>query len=171
VQPKNIVTAIREIAKSPYGVNDIVDGEYFLMEELHFNLVIFHPYRPMEQYMADAKLTHAVQTAWHLIDDSYRLDLCLYYAPHMIAIAAVMMAGVYHDTDMHAWLRGLSFKPEHRHHIKEIQEQLLELYEDYSHLEHDEIRQILEKLPPLPPINANQGQSPVMSPPAVHTPY
>jgi len=35
--------------------------------------VVFHPYRPMEQYMADVKLpkaTQATQTAWHLIDDS-----------------------------------------------------------------------------------------------------
>lgn len=35
-----------------YGVNDIVDGEYFLMEELKFNLIVFHPYRPLQLYLA-----------------------------------------------------------------------------------------------------------------------
>jgi hypothetical protein len=38
-----------------YGVNDIVDGEYFLMEELKFNLIVFHPYRPLQLYLAGIK--------------------------------------------------------------------------------------------------------------------
>ena len=48
----------------------------------------------------------------------YRLDLCLFYAPHVVAIAVVMMAGVYHDGDMDRWFRELKFKPEHAQQIK-----------------------------------------------------
>lgn len=45
-----------------YGVNDIVDGEYFLMEELKFNLIVFHPYRPLQLYLAGA---HTISRDYH----------------------------------------------------------------------------------------------------------
>jgi hypothetical protein len=34
---------------------DIVEAEYFLMEDLKFNLLVFHAYRPMERLIKDAK--------------------------------------------------------------------------------------------------------------------
>ena len=40
---------------------DIVEAEYFLMEELKFNLLVFHAYRPMERLIKDAKdSNHAI---------------------------------------------------------------------------------------------------------------
>jgi hypothetical protein len=29
-------------------------GEYFLMEELKFDLIVFHPYRPLQLYLQGA---------------------------------------------------------------------------------------------------------------------
>ena len=72
VQPNKIAIALKELSSwgNKYGVNDIVDGEYFLMEELKFNLIVFHPYRPLQLYLADAGLNDVVTTAWYLINDS-----------------------------------------------------------------------------------------------------
>ncbi|EKX43736.1 hypothetical protein GUITHDRAFT_110191 [Guillardia theta CCMP2712] len=170
----HIVSALKELHQTKwpkeesYDIRDIVDAEYFLMEELRFNLIVFHPYRQTELYMKDAKLESCVHTAWQIINDSYRLDLCLYYPPHIIAIAVVQMAGAYHNYDTTEWLKTLKFRDGHEKAIPEVQEKLLELYEDYSHLEHDEIMHILDKVPRHPPLG--KGASPVMSPPPVSTP-
>ena len=41
----------------------MVEAEYFLLEELKFNLLVFHPYRPMERYIKDANLPDLLQDA------------------------------------------------------------------------------------------------------------
>ncbi|EKM59002.1 uncharacterized protein PHACADRAFT_136142 [Phanerochaete carnosa HHB-10118-sp] len=38
----------------------------------------------------------ALQTAWLIINDTYRSDLCLLHPPHMIAIAAIYLTLVFH---------------------------------------------------------------------------
>ncbi|KAJ1477975.1 cyclin-like protein [Baffinella frigidus] len=160
VQPKNIVQAGLDLVKSPYKVNDIVDGEYVLMDELQFNysegsgasLLVFHPYRPMEQYVQDADMQDILGTAWQMINDSYRIDLVLYHPPHILAVAVILMAGSYHNKAMDQWFNGLNFKPEHKGSIKVVQEALLEMYEEFSHLDHEEINDIMDKIPPLPPL-------------------
>ncbi|KAG5638235.1 hypothetical protein H0H81_001109 [Sphagnurus paluster] len=38
----------------------------------------------------------AIQTAWFIINDTYRSDLCLLYPPHVIAIAALYLTFVMH---------------------------------------------------------------------------
>ena len=35
----------------PYTVAELLEYEYFLLEELNFDLYIFHPYRPLVTYV------------------------------------------------------------------------------------------------------------------------
>jgi len=45
---------------------------------------------------ADAGLAKEIlATCWHLINDSYRIDLCLHHPPHIIAIAVILIAGCF----------------------------------------------------------------------------
>ncbi|THG94762.1 hypothetical protein EW026_g6771 [Hermanssonia centrifuga] len=40
----------------------------------------------------------ALQMAWFIINDTYRSDLCLIYPPHLIAIAAIYLTLVFHES-------------------------------------------------------------------------
>jgi hypothetical protein len=45
--------------------------------------------------LADAGFDDIISTSWYLVNDSYRLDICLAYPPHITAIAAICIAGAY----------------------------------------------------------------------------
>ncbi|KAJ1341458.1 hypothetical protein BSLG_003887 [Batrachochytrium salamandrivorans] len=68
----------------PYDAAAIADFEYYLIEELDFSLIMFHPYRPLQQYV---------------INDTYKTDLMLIYPPHMIALAAIFISTSLPDSD------------------------------------------------------------------------
>lgn len=33
----------------PYGMNDLLECEYYVLEALDFHLIVYHPYRPLVQ--------------------------------------------------------------------------------------------------------------------------
>ncbi|KXN91161.1 RNA polymerase II holoenzyme cyclin-like subunit [Leucoagaricus sp. SymC.cos] len=41
--------------------------------------------------------TGALQTAWFIINDTYRSDICLLYPPHLIAISAIYLTFILHN--------------------------------------------------------------------------
>eukprot|EP00802_Teleaulax_amphioxeia_P020712 Tamp_21009.p2 GENE.Tamp_21009~~Tamp_21009.p2 ORF type:complete len:310 (+),score=67.97 Tamp_21009:30-932(+) len=125
---------------------DMVEAEYFLLEELKFNLLVFHPYRPMERYIKDANLPDLLQDAYHMINDSYRTDVCLHFPPHTIAIAVIIMAAIWHSGDRgnqanqgiqhwQRWFDGLHFHDNHKAQIKQVQQIMLELYDECNDLD------------------------------------
>lgn len=81
-----------------------------MISALDFDLIIFHPYRPMVQYCADANLTDLLATAWPILNDSFRSDACLLYPPYLIAIACIFMAGTLQDRDMRDWIASLKIE-------------------------------------------------------------
>ncbi|KAI8927977.1 cyclin-like protein [Entophlyctis helioformis] len=93
---KNVVNEMRNCLGAeafPYEAASIADFEYYLLEELEFSLVVFHPYRSIQQFLARLGLVKpCLQTAWYIANDAYRTDLLLLYPPYMIALAAVYMA-------------------------------------------------------------------------------
>jgi cyclin C len=163
VQPKNISTALQSAAPG-YGSGsapgrvassnrfyftgaDIVDAEYYLVEELRFNLIVFHPYRPMEKYIRELRLERYQQDAHNMINDSYRTDACLYYPPHAIAIAVLIMTAIYHGQDFRPWYDSMQFHDNHRAQIGQVQQVMLTLYDDYSCIQQAEVDKILDKIP------------------------
>lgn len=57
----------------------------------------------------DAKLEEAcLQTAWSIVNDSYRVDVGLFHPPYMIALAATHMACIYFKKDPTKWFDTLS---------------------------------------------------------------
>ncbi len=66
--------------------------EFYLLEELDFNMIIYHPYRSLMTLAQDLGTKNDdVQWAWYIINDSYRTDMCLLYPPHVIAAAALYL--------------------------------------------------------------------------------
>jgi cyclin-C len=92
----------------PYTISHVYDYEFKLIAALDFDLIIFHPYRPMVQYCTDAQLTELLATAWPMLNDSYLTDACLYYPPYLIAITCIYLAGTLADRDMRPWVATLA---------------------------------------------------------------
>lgn len=92
----------------PYTVHHIYDYEFKMIAALDFDLIIYHPYRPMAQYCSDSKMTDLLSSAWPILNDSYRTDACLLYPPYLIALACIFIAGTLHDRNMDDWLKKLN---------------------------------------------------------------
>jgi len=72
-----------------YTMADIIDCEFYLLQQIGFYLTVYHPYKPLLTYIEDIKLKEYQQTAWNIVNDSYFSDVCFQYPPHMIALAAI----------------------------------------------------------------------------------
>lgn len=57
----------------PYRTNHILECEFLLLEMLDCCLIVYHPYRPLTQYVADVGLQDTIlPTAWRIVNDTYR---------------------------------------------------------------------------------------------------
>lgn len=71
----------------PYRTNNILECEFYLLENLDCCLIVYQPYRPLLQLLQD--IGHDDQLfslAWRVVNDSLRTDVCLLYPPYQIAI-------------------------------------------------------------------------------------
>ena len=106
----------------PNSVSMIAEMEFFLLEELEFDLVVFHPYsslphlcqtclahrppqrggRPAPHVYAEdgdhAKSDSLLQVCWLIVNDMYRTSLPLEQPPYMLAIASLYLAVILHPT-------------------------------------------------------------------------
>ncbi|GJE83936.1 cyclin-like protein [Phanerochaete sordida] len=143
VHIKNVVTEARllfggeeygGIKSFPSDNSKLAEMEFYLVDDLECDLVVFHPYRTLlalcgKESASSAAVAAAVveaeagelgtgvddgprywgtgegklelqetalQTAWLIINDTFRSDLCLLYPPHMIGIAAIYLTLVFH---------------------------------------------------------------------------
>ena len=57
----------------PYKVQQILECEFLLLEMLDCCLIVYHPYRPLTQYVTDLGQQDALlPTAWRIVNDTYR---------------------------------------------------------------------------------------------------
>ena len=128
-----------------YKTANIQECEFLLLEMLDCCLIIFHPYRPLTQYVADlGQEDILLPTAWKIVNDSYRSDVCLMYPPYLIALASIHMAAVVHKKDVKAWFVELSVDMSK---VLEITTQILELYKLWKRYdETKEVPDLIEKM-------------------------
>lgn len=75
-----------------YDNQKVAEMEFYLLEELDFNMIVYHPYRSLMTLAQDLGTKNEdVQWAWYVINDSYRTDMCLLYPPHVVAAAALYL--------------------------------------------------------------------------------
>uniref|UniRef100_A0A803W9B1 Cyclin C n=1 Tax=Ficedula albicollis TaxID=59894 RepID=A0A803W9B1_FICAL len=137
----------------PYRMNHILECEFYLLELMDCCLIVYHPYRPLLQYVQDmGQEDMLLPLAWRIVNDTYRTDLCLLYPPFMIALACLHVACVVQQKDARQWFAELSVDMEK---ILEIIRVILKLYEQWKNFdERKEMATILSKMPkPKPPPN------------------
>lgn len=67
--------------------------EFFLISEMSSQMIVHHPYRSLTALAATHNLTaEESNLAWSIVNDHYMTDLPLFYAPHIIAIMAILLA-------------------------------------------------------------------------------
>lgn len=109
-------------------------------------LIVYHPYRPLTQYVTDLGMEDAIlPIAWRIVNDSLRTDVCLLYPPYMIALAAIHMACVIQQKDTKQWFAELSVDMDK---VVEITQEILSLYEIWKNFDDKTgIRHLLNKAP------------------------
>ena len=60
------------------------------------------------RYLSDSNLHDCLETAWNIVNDSYRTDICLLYPPYLIALSAIYLASFLKDKDLKQWFSDLS---------------------------------------------------------------
>lgn len=110
----------------PYGVAHIFEHEFKVINALDFDLIIFHPYRPLLQYCADFSLSDLLPAAWPILNDSYKTDACLKYPPYLIAIACIFIAATLRDrvSAVNEWLRKIGVDLQELAHVTQYLSQV-----------------------------------------------
>ena len=156
IQTSNLISRCKNLLRQkyhaifnkefPYKPQHVMECEFLLLEMLDCCLIIFHPYRPLTQYVTDlGQEDILLPTAWRIVNDTYRSDICLLYPPYLIALACIHMAAVVHKKDVKAWFAELSID---MNKVLEITTFILDLYKLWKRYdEAKETPELLEKLP------------------------
>jgi hypothetical protein len=79
-----------------------------VLQELDTHLVVFSPYLMLGRVLeSDAVLADLGQNAWAALNDAYRTDAPLLYAPHVLALGCVVLASIVCSRDVSTWLEGV----------------------------------------------------------------
>ncbi|KAJ1735970.1 RNA polymerase II holoenzyme cyclin-like subunit [Coemansia sp. Benny D160-2] len=94
-ESKAVYAEVSADIRFPYDIPDIAECESYLLEEMKFYLVVYHPYQVLIDVGENIKLTKpSMQASWSIINDSFITDLSLVYPPHVIAVAALFLSRV-----------------------------------------------------------------------------
>ncbi|ORX48023.1 C/H/G cyclin [Hesseltinella vesiculosa] len=151
-----------EFGGFPYDSSKVAEFEFYLLEELEFYLIVWHPYRPLVQICQELGMKEqGLQFAWFIVNDSFRTDVCLMYPPHMIALAALYMTVVLHHaefapgsigerTDMAQWFADLNVEVET---LVEITQEILSIYEVWADWKEDKMMPLWKEFRAKPSIH------------------
>lgn len=79
-----------------------------ILEALDTHLVVFSPYISLAKLLeSDPQLADLSQNAWAALNDVYRTDAVIVYAPHVLALGCLYLASVICSRDITAWLEGV----------------------------------------------------------------
>lgn len=90
-----IVTEARQLWQDFIGLDTSKLGEceFFMISEMSSQLIVYQPYRSITALRTELSLVDEdVQMAKSVINDHYMTDLPLLYAPHIIALVAILLA-------------------------------------------------------------------------------
>ena len=75
LQPK--ISVIKPVIKKLFS--HILECEFYLLELMDCCLIVFHPYRPLLQFLSDLNITKSDDPlsllSWRIINDSYRYSV------------------------------------------------------------------------------------------------
>ncbi|KAJ2741270.1 RNA polymerase II holoenzyme cyclin-like subunit [Coemansia sp. BCRC 34301] len=130
----------------PYDVSDIAECESYLLEEMKFYLVVYHPYQVLIEGFPSVseqiKLPKAsLQAAWSIINDSYPTDVALVFPPHVIAVAAMFLSrvvdqGGQSDAEAQQWFADMNVDITD---VLQVVSELLSLYDIWNGYSEDKM--------------------------------
>ncbi|KAF3646441.1 Cyclin-C1-1 [Capsicum annuum] len=146
VQARLLVFYIKKLYSDEtykYEIKDILDMEMKVLEALNYNLVIYHPYRSLSQFLRDAGMTDTTQLTWGLINDTYKMDLILIHPPHLITLACIYIASVLKGKETTAWFEELRVD---MNVVKNIAMEILDYYENHRSITDERVLAVMSKL-------------------------
>ncbi|CAG8613652.1 13570_t:CDS:2 [Dentiscutata erythropus] len=93
---KSVIAEMKHVTTDKGGFQyenqKVAEMEFYLLEELNFNMIVFHPYRALTTLAQDLGTKNEdVQRAWLIVNDTYKTDMCLLHPPYVIAAAALYL--------------------------------------------------------------------------------
>ncbi|KAI1851642.1 hypothetical protein JX266_003104 [Neoarthrinium moseri] len=74
-------------------ISRLGECEFFLISEMSSQLILHQPYKTLTTLQSDFYLSQdEISLSWSIINDHYMTDLPLLYAPHIIALTAILLA-------------------------------------------------------------------------------
>jgi len=135
----------------------LAEAEFYLLEIMDCCLVVYHPYRPLVQFIQDLKTAGFRDTesiyhdAWRVCNDSLKTDASLLYSPHVIALGAILVAILLanrekdKEKEFTQWFSEYSVDTEK---LFEIQQMILNLYKLMkSYDENEQIGSLWKRIP------------------------
>jgi len=113
-----------------YTPSQVHDYEFYILNELSCDLVVFHPYRSLVSFIEDAQLDNSLlQTSWNVVNDAYRTDVPLLFPPYIVSLGAIYIACVYQEIDVRKWYEKMNVNLDE---IKQVVKYIMDLYADHS---------------------------------------
>ena len=111
----------------------LLECEFYVLQQLDFDLIVHHPYSCLVRYVADMQQEDdtvadtCMQTAWNMINDSFYTDIPLLYPPFMVAVAAIVMSCITKGRQVEPWLQALNINDEI---LRSVSKTLLQFYDN-----------------------------------------
>ena len=136
-------------------MSKVMANEFVLMEALNSQLLVFHPYQDILAFVADfadhsampidnEQISSLTLLAWNIVNDSYKSEACLLFAPHDVALAALFIATEKTNLQTEAgnWWSGLA------HDLKLVKDAMIYIMKHsyVAALPHKEVRALCERL-------------------------
>lgn len=132
---------------NPYTANDILVCEFLVLEELDYDLTVYHAYELLDQFARDSALDR-IDTLWSIVNDTYLTAAALRHAPHVIALGCIHVAAHIRELDLSAWFATLNV--DHAA-VWDVARRVLDCYELLNELnqapDRPSTRTLLAKLP------------------------
>eukprot|EP00019_Armaparvus_languidus_P000455 CAMPEP_0168590288 /NCGR_PEP_ID=MMETSP0420-20121227/6484_1 /TAXON_ID=498008 /ORGANISM="Pessonella sp." /LENGTH=271 /DNA_ID=CAMNT_0008625929 /DNA_START=133 /DNA_END=948 /DNA_ORIENTATION=+ len=106
--------------------SDLLLCEFIVLEELNYDLVVYHSYPMLEALATNAELIDSCGNLWRIVNDSYLTDAALRHAPHVVAVACLHVVAHNRQLDLSAWFAKLNV--DHAA-VWDVVRRVLDLYE------------------------------------------
>lgn len=126
---KAIIVKEIGIVESPKFMEDVLQLEHLLLEELDFQLTVFHPFKPLKLFLENANMKLHSKEAYTIINDTYYSDLLFEFPPYLIALATIYITGNLEsksDSKLREWFDDLNVN------MKDIGKIVFEIFENYQ---------------------------------------
>lgn len=150
VRVDSIIQCLRQLASGKndpmctFRSIDVLECEFYVVECLQFDLVLFHVYRPLTLILAELSMEEeCMKIAWDICNDSYRSDAIMMYPPYLVALAAVYIALVKVQRDPEEYFVRFNVN---RDQLKTVINILLDIYTSHTPTMKDDLEALITKL-------------------------